>query len=121
MKELILFLMAYIFVFLLYELFIVRPRKRKRKKKKEYKDPVEIQYLVNRYHFNMKKIPYNQLLQIVALVSSFDISLSVSLILLCKNFVLEIIVGLISIVGTILISYHLVYLFYRKKGMIKDE
>ena len=121
MQEFILFILTYILVFIIYEIFIVSPRKRKRKKKKEYKDPVEMQYLINKYHLNMKKISYNQLLQIIAITSSFDIALSVSLILLCKNFWLEILVGALSIIGTILISYHLVYLFYKKKGMIKSE
>ena len=121
MKEFILFLLTDIFVFIIYEIFIVSPRKIKKKKSKKVKDPVEMQYLVNRYHLNMKKISYNQLLQIIAIVSSFDIALSVSLIMLCKNIWLELLVGLISIIGTILVSYHLVYLFYKKKGMIKSE
>ena len=68
----------------------------------------------------MEKVDYNQLLQIVALVSSFDISLVVSVMALTPNFIVSLIVGFILIFLTIFISYYLVYLFYKKKGMIKN-
>ena len=121
LQEIILFLFTYIFVFLAYLLFIVRRAKRKPKGKKKPKEPLEVTYLVNRYGLDLKKVDYNRLLIVISLVSSFDIALIVSIILSIKIFVLEIIVGFISMMGIILLSYHLVYLVYKKKGMIKDE
>jgi len=121
MEEFILFLMSFIFTFIIYQIFVIGPVKKKSKGKKKDKEPVEIKYLVKRYKLDLKKVEYNQLLQIVALVSSFDISLVVSIILLFENLLIELLVGVISIVLTILISYHLVYLFYKKKGMIKND
>jgi membrane-associated HD superfamily phosphohydrolase len=118
MQEIILFLLTYLFVLILYELFIVR---RAKSKKKTKKDPIEVTYLVRKYHLDMKKVNYNQLLQIIALTSSFDIALIVSIIVLLKNFILEILVGFIATLVIIMLSYHLVYLFYKKKGMIKNE
>ena len=85
MEELSLFLLSFVFVFLIYQFFIVR-RAKKNHAKKGKKDPIEISYLVRKYHLDLKKVHYNQLLQIVALVSSFDISLVVSIILLLKTF-----------------------------------
>ena len=81
---------------------------------------MEIKYLVKRYKLDLEKISYKQLLQIVALVSSFDISLVVSTIMLIENFILSIIVGFILTILLILLSYHFVYVFYKKKGMIKN-
>ena len=121
MQEFILFLLCYMFVFIIYQIFVVRKTKRNKSKNKLKKDPIEISYLIKRYHLDMKKVSYNQLLQIVAIVSSFDIALTVSIIMLFDNFFLEIICGFISIIVLILGSYHLIYLFYKKKGMIKDE
>ncbi len=118
MEEIVLFCMSFIFIFLLYQFFIVRPAKKNYKNKKE-KQPAEVKYLISRYKLDMKKVNYYQLLQIVALTSSFDISLICSLIMITNNFILRLLVGIISIILTILISYHLVYLFYKKKGMIK--
>ena len=89
-------------------------------KDRDKKELVEIKYLVKRYKLDLEKISYKQLLQIVALVSSFDISLVVSTIMLIENFILSIIVGFILTILLILLSYHFVYVFYKKKGMIKN-
>ena len=116
-QELILFLLSFIFVFLLYQLIVVRRAKSKKKKK----EPFEVTYLVGKYNLDLKKVNYNKLLRVISLVSSLDIALVVTLILLFDNFLVEIIVGFIAILLTIITSYHLVYLGYKRKGMIKNE
>ena len=68
---------------------------------------MEIKYLVKRYKLDLEKISYKQLLQIVALVSSFDISLVVSTIMLIENFILSIIVGFIL---TILLIFNFFFI-----------
>ena len=121
MEEIILFIFTYIIVFLMYQLFIVT-RAKKNKNKKDKKEPLEILYLKKKYkNLNFKKIPYNQLLQLIALISSFDISLIVSIIVNVENFLLGILFGAFGTVLLILGSYHLIYLFYKKKGMIINE
>ncbi len=115
--ELILFLISFVLVFLLYQIFIVR----RAKSKKNPKEPFEVTYLVSKYKLDLKKVNYKNLLRVISIVSSFDIALVVSIIVLLKSFILEIIVGFISILVIILVSYHLVYLIYKKKGMIKNE
>ena len=52
MQELLLFLLTFVFVFILYQIFIVRKAKKKGKK---FKEPIEITYLVNRYKLDLKK------------------------------------------------------------------
>ncbi len=115
--ELILFLISFVLVFLLYQIFIVR----RAKSKKNPKEPFEVTYLVSKYKLDLKKVNYKNLLRVISIVSSFDIALVVSIIVLLKSFILEIIVGFISILVIILVSYHLIYLIYKKKGMIKNE
>lgn len=115
--ELILFLISFVLVFLLYQIFIVR----RAKSKKNPKEPFEVTYLVSKYKLDLKKVNYKNLLRVISIVSSFDIALVVSIIVLLKSFILEIIVGFISILVIILVSYHLVYLIYKRKGMIKNE
>lgn len=116
-KELILFLIAFIIVFLLYRIIIVR----RAKSKKKPKEPLEVTYLVNKYKLDLEKVSYERLLNVISIVSALDIALVVSIIVLLKSFILEMIVGFISTLVIILASYHLVYLVYKKKGMIKDE
>lgn len=126
MQELILFIMCYIVVLAFYELYFVRRAKNyrsgkmKKKKKDKYKEPGEIMLLRSKFKVDVDKVNYDQLLQIVALVSSLDISLVVSVMSIIPIFVLKLVVGLILIFLTIYVSYYLVYLFYKKKGMIKN-
>ena len=118
MQEFILFLLTFFFVFLLYEIFIVS-RAKKNKKNGKSKDPLEVMYLVRRYKLDLEKVSYNQLLQLVAIISSFDIALIVTVVLHLKSLLLEIGVGLLITIVVIVVSYHLIYLFYKKKGMIQ--
>lgn len=115
--ELILFVVSFIVVFLLYRIIVVRRAKRK----KNPKEPFEVTYLVERYKLDLNKINYKRLLNVVSLVSSFDIALIVAIIVLFKNFYLELIVGFIGTLIIILVSYHLVYLVYKRGGMIRNE
>lgn len=129
MEELGLFILSFIFVLLVYQIFIIIPAKKRKnnkskvRKKKEdtSKELFEIKYLQARYKLDMKKINYNQLLQICAITSSFDISFIVYLIGIINNFILRVLGGFIFTLGIIMLSYHLVYLFYKKKGMIINE
>lgn len=125
MEEIIMFILGFVFIFVIYQFIIVLPAKKskegKARGKKKDKEPTEVKYLVTKYKLDMKKVDYNQLLQIVALTSSFDISLTVSLILAVEDFFLAVVVGIVAIVVLIIGSYHLVYLFYKKKGMIKND
>ena len=115
LEEFVLFLLCFFSVLLVYEIFIVC----KAKKNKE-KCPIEVKYLITRYHLNMKKVDYVQLLQIVALVSSFDISFIVSVVLILDSYLWQILAVLILVLPVILVSYHFVGIGYRKKGMTKD-
>ena len=120
MEELVLILLTFIFVLVIYEVFIIAPIKKKRGLNSDYKEIIEIKYLIARYNLDLKKVDYNQLLQICGIVSSVDIALVVSLVAYVHGLVLELIVGFSSATIIILLSYHIVYLFYKKKGMIKN-
>lgn len=119
MEEVVLFLMSYVLIFIIYQIFIILPAKKNRSGRKK-RELLEIKYLELKYNLDLDKVKYEQLLQICALVSSFDISLSVTFVSLVNGLMLELLVGFLSIIILIFISYHFVYLFYKKKGMIKN-
>ncbi len=115
MTEVMVFLLTFVVVFLIYELILVR----KYKKGKSDKRPVEVTYLLNRYNLNLKKVNYKKLLNIVSLVSSFDIAVVVTVMGLTDNFLLEILIGCFLTIILILSSYSIVGKIYKKKGYTK--
>ena len=118
MQEVILFIISFVFILIIYEILIVAKAKKNEKKKKDNKQPMEVKYLVAKYKFNLKKVDYHKLLHVCALVSSFDIALIVSLAMIFDSYLLQLIVAIVLVVPAILFSYHLVYLIYKKKGLI---
>lgn len=116
MQEVILFILCFLLVLFIYEIFIVR----REKKNNSFKKPMEVRYLVNRYKVDLDKANYKQMLQIISLTSSFDIALIVSFSNIFDSYAIQLLVALVSSIPVILISYHFVGNFYKKKGMIKD-
>lgn len=116
MVELLLFIFTFIFVFLIYQLFVIR--RVNNKKKKNNKEPVEIMYLEKKYNFSRKKIDYKKLYFVISVVSSLDIALIVMIICTIPSYIMGIVIGFISLFLITFCSYHIVYLIYKKKGMI---
>ena len=115
-EELILFIMTFLLVFIVYEIFIVR----KSKKDKRRKKPIEVNYLINKYNLDIDKLNYKKLLNIISLVSAFDISLVVTIVSLLDNFYMQLMVGFVLIMALILVSYDIVGRIYKKKGCCKN-
>ena len=128
MKEIILFIACFIVVFICYQVFFVLPMKKYRKNKKngkkknikEKKELAEIRFLVTKYKLDLDKVNYNKLLLVVSLVSSFDITLIVTIITLFDSYLVSFLLACVLVLPIVMISYWLVYKFYEKKGMIKN-
>ena len=116
MKQIILFLMTYLLVFIIYRILLIGKSKKNSKKK-----PIEVSYLMTKYKLDLKKINYKRLLLLISIVSSLDISIIITIVSLVKSYLLEILMVLVLIVPVILFSYSLVGNYYKKKGMIINE
>lgn len=117
MNHIILFIMTYVFVFFIYQIFIVSKGKRRNSKKR----PIEVNYLIKKYNIDINKINYKKLLMTISLVSSLDISVIVTVILLLDNYLLEIVVAFLIVIPVIIVSYSFVGKYYVKRGMIINE
>ena len=117
MKELLFFIGIFIITFILYYILLRSTKKRKKKEK----NPVEIDYIIKKYNLNMKKIKYNRLALMLALVNAFDISIIVTIISNIKSTVLQVLCAIVIIMPIIIVSYSLVGKYYKKKGMTNDE
>ncbi len=128
MIEIILFIACFIVVFICYQVFFIIPMKKyiknnkngKKKKNKEKKELAEIRFLVTKYKLDLDKVNYNKLLLLVSLVSSFDITLIVTIITLFDSYLVSFLLAAVLVLPIVMISYWLVYKFYEKKGMIKN-
>ncbi len=135
MEEVILFIGVFLIAFLLYYFRLIRkelnkdkpkkPRKvlKRRKKKETSRDlPVEVEYLVLRYKIDLTKISYKKFLYVIALVSSFDIALLLTIVSFIDGFILQLLVSFVLAIVLILISFHLVGTYFKKveKGKKKD-
>ena len=121
MEELILFVLTFLLLFVTYQLFFIMPLKKdKGKKKKQKNELLEIRYLKSRYDLDFDQISYPQLLQLCCITSCLDMSIAVTIVSFVDSFLWEIAIGFVVIILLIFMSYHLIYLFYKKKGMVKN-
>ena len=117
MEQIILFIMTYIVVFFIYQVFIVSKDKRRNSKKR----PMEVNYLIKKYNIDINKLNYKNLLMTISLVSSLDISIIVTVALLFDNYLLQVIFIFLLVIPVIMISYSFIGKYYKKRGAIKDE
>ena len=117
MEEFILFLMTFFVVYVIYQVFIIRKAKRRNSTKR----PVEVTYLINKYRLDIKRLEYKKLLQCISIVSSLDISLLVSIVFIFDNFIYQILLVILLVIPVILLSYHIVGIYYIRKGLIINE
>ena len=59
MQELVLFILSFLLILVIYELFIVSKAKKNEKSKKENKQPAEVKYLISKYQTNNGQYGYN--------------------------------------------------------------
>lgn len=93
-------------------------------KKKKYdpnKVPQELVFLIRKYQLDMTKINYKEILNIIGLVSAFDIAFTATFIFhFIDNVYLCIIVGAIMLIPLIVITYGFIGSYYKKKGMSRN-
>ena len=111
MEQIILFIMTYIVVFFIYQVFIVSKAKRRNSKKR----PMEVNYLIKKYNIDINKLDYKNLLMTISLVSSLDISIIVTVALLFDNYLLQVIFIFSLVIPVIMISYSFIGKYYKKE------
>ena len=111
MEQVILFLLTFLVVYLIY-LFLIILRKKKLDK---YDQSTEMRYLAMRYQLNMKKLNMKKIAHILALTNAFIIATTVTVMSLISDFILGILVAFVTLFPLILICYHIIGSYYKKK------
>ena len=111
MKQFILFLSIFIIVYLFYLIFVIC----RRKSLNRWKNGKELTYLKIRYKLNLDKINIKSLAHIIGLSNAFIMGIVVTTISLFKNYIIQMLVGLLLLFPLIIVVYHIIGKFYQKK------
>ena len=115
-----LFVVTFIVVLIIYNFTFVRSYRQERKLKKgkiekRRKEPVEILLLKNYYKVDISKLKYTSVLKRIAFVSSFDISLIVSVACVTRLGLVQILIACVIIFPVIYVSYWLLAKILKRK------
>lgn len=116
MRQFVLFVLIFLFIFLIYQMFILN----KYKKGKTKKQLSEVNYLIYRYHIDIKKVNYRKLLNVISIVSSLDITILVAITFLFDSTFIQLLVALLLTVPIVMVSYGFIGRYYKKKGLVKN-
>ena len=111
MKELIFYLVLFVFIYLFYIIFVY---KRKNVFKK-FESGKEISYLKHRYSVKVNDLNIKKIAKSIFLANSFILSTTVYVISFFDKFILQAFFGIISLVVLILILYHILGKIYGKE------
>lgn len=121
MIQIQLFFMIFVVVFLIYEFVLLKKYKNKKKKKKKAKGyPIEVKILKDFYHLDVTRVNYNRLLHFIAVVSSLDIAIIVTIAGLFESGIIQILIAFVLVLPVIFSSYYLIHLYYQY-GLKKEE
>jgi len=111
MKELIFYLIMFILVYLFYVVFVMC-RKNVLKKFPEGK---EAKYLKLKYGIKINDKNIKKIANTIFLANAFILSTAVYIVCLFDNIFIQILVGLVVLLVLILVIYHLIGMYLKKK------
>ena len=104
------FIFDYVLIYLVYYFWFIR------KAVRGEKVPSEANYLINLYNLDVNKFSYRKFINIVGLVTSFDVALAATLVAVIDSRVIwQILFGLVIIIPIIAITFMLLGEYYKKK------
>ena len=111
MKELILYLITFIIAYLFYVVFVLC----RRSVLVKFPEGKEIKYLKIKYGVKINENNLKKIANKVCLANSFILATTVYVVCLFDSLFIKVIVGLSTLVFLILILYHIIGTYYRKK------
>ena len=111
MRELILYLVIFIIAYLFYLVFVLC----RKSVLKKFPNGKEMTYLKYKYDIKVNDGNLKKMANIIFLANSFILATTVYVVCLFDNFIIELIVGVITLIILILGIYHLIGTYYKKK------
>ncbi len=111
MKEIIFYLIIFLLVYLFYVVFVLS----RKNVLKKFPDGKEIKYLKYKYGIKVSENNIKKLANTIFLGNAFILSTTVFVVCLFDNLLIEIVVGIITLIILILGVYHIIGSYYKKK------
>ena len=111
MKEFILYLIAFILVYLFYFVFVLS----RKNILKKFATGKEISYLKYKYGVNINDKNLKSISNKVCLANSFILATTLFVVTRFNNLILEILLGIVTLVILIIVLYYLIGNYYKKK------
>ncbi len=110
--NLIYFIVSFTIVFLIYVLFV----NRKRKVYKEGKKANDINYIVNKFNLDMRRVNYTKLKWTLSIVNSLIISITFVVVTNIDSLTFGLLVGFVVMLMLIYSSYEIIGRILKKRG-----
>ena len=111
MRELILYLVIFLIAYLFYIIFVLC----RKSVLKKFPEGKEMKYLKYKYDIKVNDKNLKKVANLIFLTNSFILATTVYVVCLFDNFFLEIIVGVITLIILILVLYHIIGTYLKKK------
>lgn len=111
MKELILYFITFVLIYLFYVIFVLN----RKNVLKKFPDGKEMTYLKYKYNVKVNENNIKKIANSVFLANAFILSTTVYIVSLFDRFVLRILVGFITLVMLILVLYHFIGVHYKNR------
>ena len=111
MRELVLYLIIFIIAYLFYVIFVLS----RKNVLKKFPNGKEMTYLKYKYNIKINDKNLKKIANIIFLANSFILATTVYVVCLFESLILEIIVGVVTLILLILVFYHLLGTYLQKK------
>lgn len=109
--EVLFSLAVFIILYLFYFVTVIN----RKKKLDKFMESMEITYLKRRYNLSLKNINKKPLAHLIALTNSFIVSLTLLATGITHNYILKLMVAFIIFIPLIIVSYHIIGLYLKRK------
>ena len=112
MKELISFLIYFVMIYLVYFFTVIIQKK----KYEKIKRGTQVMYFVKRYNLDFNKISFTKFINVLSLVNSFIMALTITLVQYLPNLMLKLMVAFVTLIVLILSCYKLIGLYIERRN-----
>ncbi len=111
MERIIVTLIVFLFIYVLYAITVIHNKN----KIKNFEKSGQASFIIKKYELPVSKMNMKNFARLIALANSFMIALTFFITDFIENYILKLLVGFIILVPTILLCYHFIGIFYKKK------